>query len=318
VVILLLAALVIVLLWIFRRQIRQRTRGIEPLELIGSVAGWVLGYLAVRLTGAEASLRAFVGTAVGLGLMVPPFYIARRKGLDVFAARCLAVGAIAGAIGGAVLVVPITVALTIAAKRKSSSRSGDSFSEFVWVCPQCTRRVPQRFDSCRCGYQRQLTADDWTSDEPSRPAIQPPKDGFTPQVVVNDQSEQKLLNEASPSFEAMRPATDGRGAKFALTSRIASVLLLLVALGASGRACQQRLARQEQERNLRLLRMAQQQSETSRLIREQMERDYCEKFLTSINAIGDLDREPAAQLLTLAACSNPESAIRQRLRQTGR
>ena len=30
--------------------------------------------------------------------------------------------------------------------------SGDHFS---WICPSCERRVPTRFDQCRCGFQRQ-------------------------------------------------------------------------------------------------------------------------------------------------------------------
>src|SRR4249919_3020148 len=30
--------------------------------------------------------------------------------------------------------------------------AGDHFS---WICPSCERRVPTRFDQCRCGFQRQ-------------------------------------------------------------------------------------------------------------------------------------------------------------------
>src|SRR5439155_22670552 len=26
---------------------------------------------------------------------------------------------------------------------------------FSWICPSCERRVPTRFDACRCGFQRQ-------------------------------------------------------------------------------------------------------------------------------------------------------------------
>ena len=26
---------------------------------------------------------------------------------------------------------------------------------FSWICPSCARRVPTRFDACRCGFQRQ-------------------------------------------------------------------------------------------------------------------------------------------------------------------
>ena len=36
----------------------------------------------------------------------------------------------------------------------SQSSEPPSGPQFVWICPQCSRKVPQRLDVCRCGFQR--------------------------------------------------------------------------------------------------------------------------------------------------------------------
>jgi hypothetical protein len=93
----------------------------RTLQSITWVVGYLVGYAAVRILGINTNIRLLTGTLVGLLLTLPPYFIARRKGLSVLGKNFLLAGAGVGAIGGALLALPLTIVLTVVALRKRPS-----------------------------------------------------------------------------------------------------------------------------------------------------------------------------------------------------
>src|SRR3954470_13126760 len=90
-----------------------------------------------------------------------------------------------------------------------------------WNCPACNRRVPARFDDCRCGFHRQAApVAQATAVEPSEPA----RSGLPPSPIlilgavigigiavfmVRSRGEQPAASSAAP-LTATIPSTDAR------------------------------------------------------------------------------------------------------------
>src|SRR5205085_9790145 len=56
---------------------------------------------------------------------------------------------------------------------------------FVWVCPKCGRKVPNRLNECRCTYQRGAEDIAFAPDAPLAPLAPPaPTSGFHWMVLI--------------------------------------------------------------------------------------------------------------------------------------
>jgi hypothetical protein len=94
------------------------TQASNATERIVGVLAFVATFAAMRFLGLGTQVAILAGSLVGLLLVLPAYFIARRKGLAVFASRTLFGGAVVGAIGGLILALPLTIVLTIVAVRK--------------------------------------------------------------------------------------------------------------------------------------------------------------------------------------------------------
>src|SRR5881628_1472806 len=66
----------------------------------------------------------------------------------------------------------------------------DSALQFVWVCPQCGRRVPKQIEHCRCGFGQPT----------STPAPVSSGKTFVGELIVSDSLEQSWRDEAMRQF----------------------------------------------------------------------------------------------------------------------
>jgi hypothetical protein len=97
------------------------------------------------------------------------------------------------------------------------------------------------------------------------------------------------------------------------------VLWLVVAIAAVGMitvAGREYLQLQRSQRALAQQQLWQEQ-QTAVLLREQMEREHCEKYVKSIaDLTGVSDMRGAPELVGLSVCADPKSDLRMRLRQS--
>ncbi len=93
-------------------------RSSTTLEKLVGVLAFAVAYATMRLLGAGTNIRILAGALVGFLLALIPYFVARRKGLSIFASRSLAAGAVVGAIGGALFALPLSIVLAIIAWRK--------------------------------------------------------------------------------------------------------------------------------------------------------------------------------------------------------
>ena len=84
-----------------------------------------------------------------------------------------------------------------------SEPAGDQFS---WVCPSCGRRVPTRFEECRCGFQRQAL----------------------PPVVAEEVTEAPERRGPSPMVIVILVAAVGLGGYYFFQSRQADLYILTI------------------------------------------------------------------------------------------
>ena len=92
-------------------------------ERIVGILAFAATFTVMRFLGLGTQVAILSGALVGLLLVLPPYFIARRKGLSMFANRTLVGGAVIGALGGFILTLPVTIVLTIVALRKPALAS---------------------------------------------------------------------------------------------------------------------------------------------------------------------------------------------------
>lgn len=97
--------------------------------------------------------------------------------------------------------------------------------------------------------------------------------------------------------------------------RLLALILVAGLLGYAGCEYRQQVTERARLQEQAELERQRQQQETLALLREQMERDQCQQFIRSTAlASGLSDREAGVQMMMLTVCSDPQSALRQRLR----